>query len=176
MHAVTPDAGRPLRLFIALWPGEALQHAIASWQRAWAWPPHAALVRREQLHLTLHFLGDVPADRLPDLVQGLRVPFESFSLALGQGEVWPKGVAVLQPDSVPAALLRLHAALRRELVGLDLPVEARPYRAHVTLARRAQGAKPPAQGPGLHWRIDSGYALVRALPGGAGYEVLERFR
>jgi len=71
--------------------------------------------------------------------------------------------------------LRLHAALRRELVVLDLPVEARPCRAHVTLARRARGAKPPPQGPALRWRIDAGFVLVRALPGGAGYEVLERF-
>jgi 2'-5' RNA ligase len=176
MQAVAPDAGKPLRLFIALWPDEALRHAIASWQQAWVWPPHAAPVKPERLHLTLHFLGDVAADRLPDLVQGLAVPFEPFTLALGQGEVWPHGVAVLPSDNAPSALLRLHSALQRKLAGLQVPVDARPYRAHVTVARRAQGAKPPPQGPGVQWRVDTGYVLGRSLPGGAGYEVLAQFQ
>ena len=174
MHAAS-HAHQPLRLFIALWPGEALQEAIASWQSHWTWPPHAALVRRERLHLTLHFLGNVPEGRLCDLARGLKVPFEPFSLALGEAQVWPNGVASLRPDHTPDVLWRLHADLGRAVGALDLPVEARPYRAHVTLARRARGAQPPPQGPDLHWRIDAGYALVRTLPGGAGYKVLERF-
>ena len=174
MHAASHDY-QPLRLFIALWPGEALQDAIASWQNRWTWPPHAALVRRERLHLTLHFLGNVAADRLPDLARGLKVPFEPFSLALDQARVWSNGVAVLQPDHTPDALSQLHADLRRAIAALDLPVEERPYRAHVTLARRARGAQPPPQRPALRWRADTGYALVRTLPGGAGYQLLERF-
>ncbi len=175
MQAVIPDTGKAQRLFIALWPSQALCHAIARWQQAWDWPPAASLVAPQQLHITLHFLGNVPSHRLPELVQGLRVPFECFSLAFGQGTVWPGGLAVLQPDATPAPLARLHAALRDRLVGLNLPVDARPYRAHVTLARRAQGAKPPAQGPALSWPIDAGYVLVRSLPDGAGYDVIERF-
>jgi 2'-5' RNA ligase len=176
MQAVFTDAGKPLRLFIALWPEESLQHAIACRQKKWIWPPHAALVKAERLHLTLHFLGDVLAHRLPDLRHGLNVPCETFTLELNDGEVWPNGVAVLRPDSAPAPLLRLHAALGRELVALNLPVEARPFRAHVTLARRAHGARPPPRAPALHWRIDAGYVLVRSLPGGAGYAVIGRFK
>jgi 2'-5' RNA ligase len=175
MQAVAPDAGKPLRLFVALWPKEEVRLAIASWQQAWDWPPRAARVKPERLHITLHFLGDVPADRLLHLTRALRVPFESFTLELDQGEVFPNGVAVLRSAANPPALLRLHAALRHRLVDLDLPVETRPYLAHVTLARRAKGARPPPQGPALRWHIDSGYVLVRSLPGGAGYQVLERF-
>jgi RNA 2',3'-cyclic 3'-phosphodiesterase len=169
------DTGKPLRLFIAIWPEENVRLAIAAWQEGWNWPTRAARVKAERLHLTLHFLGDVPADRLPDLKRQLRVPFESFTLELDQGEVWPNGIALLRPNVEPAPLLRLHAALRRRLVGVNIPVESRPYRAHVTLARRAFGAKPPPQWPALRWRIDSGYVLVRSLPGGAGYQLLERF-
>jgi RNA 2',3'-cyclic 3'-phosphodiesterase len=172
---VAPDAGKPLRLFIALWPGEALRRAITSWQQAWSWPPRAALVKPDRLHLTLHFLGDVPSNRLPRLVDGLKARVEPFTLALREGEVWPNGVALLRPDTIPPALVRLHAALRRELEEQELPVESRSYRAHVTLARRAHGAIPPQQGPNLRWPIDSGYVLVRSLPGGAGYDVLARF-
>ncbi len=170
------SAAKPLRLFLAIWPDEPLRAALAAWQGEWTWPPRAGLVKRERLHLTLHFLGDVEADRLPALVRALSFAFEPFELDLNRAEVWPIGVAVLEAGSVPPPLSLLHDALRRELVALDLPVEERRYRPHVTLARRAHGAKPPARAAGLRWIADSGYVLVRSLPGGAGYEILQRFR
>jgi RNA 2',3'-cyclic 3'-phosphodiesterase len=175
MQTAAMPTGKPLRLFIALWPDEPLRDALASWQQSWAWPARAARVPRERLHLTLHFLGDVPAEHLPRLVDGLTARFAPFELTLGHGEVWPNGVAVLRPENAPGPLLVLQAALRRELVALGVPVEARAYRPHVTLARRAQGAEPPACAPAVEWLADSGYVLARSLPGGAGYEVLHRF-
>jgi RNA 2',3'-cyclic 3'-phosphodiesterase len=175
MHDALAAPGKPLRLFLALWPGDELRGAIASWQQQWTWKAHAALVRTERLHLTLHFLGDVAADRLPRLTRRLRVPWEPFELTLGHGEVWPNGVAALRPESAPAPLLQLHEALRRELVEIDVPVEERAYKPHVTLARRAHGSTPPERRLALRWPIDSGYVLVRSLPGAGGYEILERF-
>ena len=164
-----------MRLFIALWPDALTRAAIADWQQAWIWPERAAPVRAERLHLTLHFLGDVPAAQLAALSAGLPVASESFELALGRAEVWPNGVAVLRPAQTPPALLELHARMAAALVKLELPVESRPFRAHVTLARRAWKAKPPDQHAAITWRVDDGCVLVRSLPGGAGYEVLARF-
>ncbi len=169
---VTPST---LRLFLALWPDDRIRTGVTQWQQAWSWPSHAALVQPQRLHLTLHFLGDVPADRLTGLKGQLRVTFEPLALHLGQGEVWPHGVAVLRPEHTPTELTRLHGALADALVAASLPVDAREYRPHVTLARRASGAKAPAEGPGLRWHARQGYVLARSLPGGAGYEVLERF-
>lgn len=164
-----------LRLFVALWPDPATREAVALWQRAWSWPERAAPERPERLHLTLHFLGNVSAQRLAALVDGLKAPCESFSLELGSGEIWPNGVAVLRPDSAPQPLLTLHAALSQRVTDFGLPVDTRPFQPHITLARRAAGARPPPQGPHLHWHADQGYVLVCSLPGGAGYEVLARF-
>jgi len=166
---------RTQRLFTALWPAQPLRDAIAKWQATWDWPRQSARVETQRLHATLHFLGDVPARRLPELVRSLAVPFEPFEMELGIGAVWPNGVAVVEPLAAPPALLRLHAGMGAVLARLELPMDTRPYRPHVTLARRAHGAKVPAQGPALRWLVDDGYALVRSLPGGAGYEVLERF-
>jgi RNA 2',3'-cyclic 3'-phosphodiesterase len=168
-------AERPLRLFTALWPGEAVAARMAQWQGAWRWPSRAALIKAERLHLTLHFLGDVPAARLPELTDGLQVPFEPFTLAFGTAEVWPNGVAVLLPDGLPAALAKLHGRLGDAVRQLGLSTEHRPYRPHVTIARRAWGATHAAVPAALRWRLDGGYVLVRSLPGGAGYEPLRRF-
>ena len=164
-----------LQLFLALWPDPATRETLASRQRGWTWPDRAALVPPGRLHLTLHFLGDVAQPRLAALVQVLQVPCEPFALELGLDEVWSRGVAVLRPESAPDGLLRLHAALAQRVASFDLPPDTRPYRPHVTLARRAAGARPPPQGPRLHWPIDQGYVLARSLPDGAGYQVLERF-
>jgi 2'-5' RNA ligase len=167
-------APSPLRLFLALWPDEPARERIRSWQQAWQWPPGASVVARERLHLTVHFIGDVPAARLPELMHGLRVEAEPIEMVLCEGELWPGGIAVLRPQATPAALVRLHARLAEALAALELPVETRAFRAHVTLARRARGAVAPP-GAGIAWRADSGYVLVRSLPGGAGYQIVERF-
>jgi RNA 2',3'-cyclic 3'-phosphodiesterase len=174
-----PAAGataiRPLRLFVALWPDDAQRCAIARWQRQWDWPQQAALVKSDRLHVTLHFLGDIAAIRLPELKRALKLPFEPFELTLGTVAVWSNGVAVLRPDVLPPQLASLHAALAAALEKLAIPLDERPYRPHVTLARRAFGATPPAQPLQLRWQVDQGYVLVRSLPGGVGYELLERF-
>lgn len=164
-----------MRLFIALWPDELTRAAIAGWQQSWIWPERAALVRAERLHLTLQFLGDVSTTRLPALITGLQAGHEPIELTLGRGEVWPNGVAVLRPAQTPTALADLHARLAAALVTLELPVESRPFRAHVTLARRAWKATPPPRDADIRWRADDGYVLVRSLPGGTGYQVLARF-
>lgn len=170
-----PNRSPPWRLFLALWPDELTREAIAAYQQAWRWPAGAKLVDRERLHLTLHFIGSVPAARVPELALGLRVPFETVEIRFQEGKIWPGGIAVLQPESTSQPLLRLHARLARALAALRLPVEESPLRVHVTLARKASGAAPPCAGASLHWRADSGYVLVRSLPNGGGYEVLTRF-
>jgi len=47
---------------------------------------------------------------------------------------------------------------------LALPVDTRPFRPHVTLARRAAGATPALDGPAISWAIDR-YALMESTLG-----------
>jgi 2'-5' RNA ligase len=164
-----------LRLFTGLWPDNALRAAIAQWQGQWQWPQRASIVKADRLHLTLHFLGDIDASTLPALTKALRVRFEPFELEFGRAGVWPNGVAVLEPHSKPLQLLALHERIGAALRALKIPLDTRPYRPHITLARRAFSARAPQQGPGLQWRAESGFVLVRSMPGGAGYQVIERF-
>ena len=159
------------RLFIALWPDPAERAALAAWRDAWTWPRHATPVRTERLHATLHFLGEVPAERIAPLKAALRVPAAPFTLAFGHGALWQHGIAVLEPAAVPEALLNLHDALGQVLERLALPVDQRPYRPHVTLARRAAGAVAPDAGPPIRWPVGH-YALVSSAD---GYTVLQRY-
>jgi 2'-5' RNA ligase len=163
------------RLFLALWPEPVLRDALRAWRDGWSWPKPAAPVPTPKLHLTLHFLGNQPSASVPALADGLAVPFTPFELALGRPVLWPHGIAVLEPHTEPEPLLQLHAALGAALTGLGLVPEARKYRPHVTLARRANNALAPLQGPRIDWDVRS-YALVESRPGnGGGYTVLRHY-
>jgi 2'-5' RNA ligase len=48
---------------------------------------------------------------------------------------------------------RLHAELAQALRTLDLPVERRGFRPHVTLARHAAGASPPPDPMPVQWTL-----------------------
>ena len=161
-----------MRLFLALWPSAALREALVAWQRDWSWSAGAALVRPERLHLTLHFLGAVDAARLPALREGLDVTGEPFKLDLHTGRpgVWPGGIAVLE-TAAPPALLGLHARLGQALQALGLPLEARPWRPHLTFARKAAGSRPPPAGPAAAWQAAGDFVLVRSTPG-QGYTIV----
>ncbi|HEY6513237.1 MAG TPA: RNA 2',3'-cyclic phosphodiesterase [Burkholderiaceae bacterium] len=164
-------AARSARLFVALWPDAAPRAAIAAWRDTCTWPVGAAVVATPRLHMTLHFIGEVAAERLPAIVHGLRVPLQPFELTLDRCVAWPRGLVVLQPSETPAALLALHAACADRLRLLDLPVRPRPLRAHVTLARDAAGASLQQRTEPLRWPVGQ-LALVRSHPGPPGYEVL----
>ena len=160
------------RLFLALWPDPAIRHALREQRDAWTWPRGASPVHADKLHVTLHFLGEMPSERLPELQAGFAVPFSPFTLSIGLPKIWPHGIAVLEPHTEPPALLELHAKLSAALVALGLQPEARDYRPHVTLARRAGHAIVPPQTAPLIWQVD-GYALVES--NGGNYTVLEQY-
>ncbi|HEX6706456.1 MAG TPA: RNA 2',3'-cyclic phosphodiesterase [Albitalea sp.] len=165
------------RVFVGVWPPDEVRDAVVRHAAGWSWPRGAALVRPDKLHMTLHFLGDVARERLPGLMDALAVSCQPFELRLERGELWPGGIAVLAPSATPEPLLELHARLGQALDAFGIVPERRKLRAHVTLARRAQGAVVPAQREDIVWSVDgfallesdrrppSAYRILRSYPG-----------
>lgn len=166
------NSDAPSRLFIALWPAPQVRDVLRAWRDAWSWPRGATPVKDERLHMTLHFLGSVSSTRIAGLREALAVPFEPFELEFGQPALWPHGIAVLEPNAAPGQLLQLHADLGSALQQLDIPVEERAFKPHVTMARRALKAAVPEGGPAFSWGVD-GYALMESAAG--GYTVLQQY-
>ena len=147
----------------------------------WTWPAGARRVPARDLHLTLHFLGAVPRVNVPALKAALALPCPAFTLVVDRAEVWRHGTAVLAAAELPPALAELHAALGERLRAFGLRTETRPFRAHVTLARHALRAVPPAEPPHLRWPVHD-VVLVESRAGGARaagamarYRVLQRY-
>ena len=170
-----PEGGpRPAhaRLFLALWPDDATRRVLAARRDCWIWPRGAAVVADDRLHLTLHFIGPVPVERVQAVADGLAVPLAAFALEDGVAERWRNGIAAWCWPETPPELVALHARLAAALRQLGLPVEQRPFRPHVTLARKVADATAPAGAPAsLVWPVH-GYALVQSQ---GGYRVLRRY-
>jgi 2'-5' RNA ligase len=113
------------------------------------------------LHVTLHFLGDTPASRVPDIgaaAADAAAATAPFALALTEAGTFgpPSAPRVLwcglaEPAAPRGALAALHAALGARLAASGFAVEAKPFRAHVTLARKgAAGFSPAAMATAWH--------------------------
>lgn len=161
------------RLFAALWPDDTVRRALLDWQRAVVTGPRARPTPGSDLHATLVFIGDLPADRLPAVTDALAVPGPPFTLTLDDTERWRDGLAVAVATQVPAPLVAWQAELAGRLRTVGLVPDDRPYRVHVTLARSAadvpDGAPHP---PPLCW-TPAGHVL--AARDGAHYRVIRRY-
>lgn len=143
----SPTDSRFTRLFLALWPNDVFCGQLADHCSTWVWPAGGVLYQPQDWHVTLHFIGTVDANQLDSIGTRVDMPCQPFELVLDQPQLWPNGLAVLCASTVPTPLCKLHDLLGQELRALDLPMDARPYQPHVTLARRADGAvAPPAAG------------------------------
>jgi 2'-5' RNA ligase len=94
------------------------------------------VVDREQLHLTLHFLGDYDRDRVAAAL-GI-VEFRPICLDLnGVGKFVSRdgGTILWAGVRASAELTGLHAAIGSALSETGFRPESRPYSPHVTLAR-----------------------------------------
>ena len=127
----------PQRLFIAVDLPEEVRRRLG---RLLSEPPGGVKpVRPEQMHLTLHFLGDVADGAIAGLATALEaIEQPGFTIDLAGGGCFPSprrpnvlwvGVAVSEP------LATLHAALAEVLTEHGFAIETRPFAPHVTLAR-----------------------------------------
>lgn len=169
-----PTSSADARLFLALLPGAAVQAALEAHAQAWRWNEGAVRYAPVDWHVTLHFIGAVPRTRLDELRLALAAPVTPFELRFGEPVLWPHGLAVLLPMAVPPALQALHDQLGIRLRQLGLRTDERAYRPHLTLARRAEGAVPPAP-PAWGWTV-RGYVLMESTGRPeARYRVLQHY-
>ncbi|MDD2917670.1 RNA 2',3'-cyclic phosphodiesterase [Rhodoferax sp.] len=147
------------RLFLALWPDDRVRRQLAAHADQWLWPEGCVRYAPEDWHVTLHFMGDVASEKVQAIAAAAALPFQPFDLVFDQPRLWPRGLAVVCASELSAALKSLHEALGQALCALDVALDKRPYVPHVTLARHAEAAVPPAACEPVRWPM-RGFALV----------------
>ncbi|HKJ94183.1 MAG TPA: RNA 2',3'-cyclic phosphodiesterase [Gammaproteobacteria bacterium] len=167
---------RGRRLFFALWPPAVIADRILALPERFG--IRGRVTRRERLHLTVLFLGDVPATAESNLVRGLprSIPTGPVDLTLDTlGGFARAGVWWLGPSVVPRALNDLHATLVDAAAVAGIAVERRPFRPHVTLARRSRPG-PETSVDAIRWRADELTLVASVDTGGrAAYRVCSRW-
>lgn len=128
-----------MRLFVAVrFDGAALDALCRTRDALARVKLRGRMTARENLHLTLAFLGEQPERAVPAIRQAMeRAAGAPFALTLAapgrfrqeRGDIWWTGVQLCPP------LEALARRLRRALVQAGFPVDEKPFRAHVTLGR-----------------------------------------
>ena len=175
----TVGGGERLRLFCALTLPEPVLDDLVGWQRR-ELPLDVRVVPRENLHVTVAFLGPRPAGDVP------RVSAELEAAAAAAGpirfavsryrETRSVGMLVLDDAGGHAERLALDLFARLEKLGVHEP-ERRRWLPHVTALRFRLPPRLQPSLPDLGGFSPSGAAvyLSELRPGGAQYVVLESF-
>ncbi|HMZ83252.1 MAG TPA: RNA 2',3'-cyclic phosphodiesterase [Rhodocyclaceae bacterium] len=167
------------RVFFALWPDAVTVDSLDALARS----AHAAFsgrrMRRDTLHMTLAFIGEVDASRIADLLAAAgRVPLpEAFSMRIDQVRCWRHNRIVwCGPSAMPAQLEALAASLAGALDAVGFRLEARAFAAHATLLRHADCRRDAPPFDAFDWRV-ADFVLVESnlTAAGARYSVIGRW-
>lgn len=172
-----------MRLFFALWPSPQSAKHLAAIAAETAAHLGGRPTRQETIHLTLAFLGEVPEERIPELLtigKALRSP--AFDLRIDRLGHWRHNHLVWAGCSkMPAPLEELASRLCRELSDAGFAVDngKRPFTPHVTLVRKVPELVAETGLPGIEpiaWTC-SDIALERShlASTGPAYETLASF-
>jgi 2'-5' RNA ligase len=186
-RAARPEA-KPLRLFVAIEIPEtakdAVEEVFAPWREAF---PKARWVPRENMHVTLKFLGRTwprLTDWVPEQVEAAVAEVSRFTARLQGVGSFPsakRGRALWagfdDTDGIAALAAEIETALADEF-----PAEKRPFHPHLTVARSEPPLKLPAGYSGTElesdeWEVDHVVLFRSHLRRPAPlYEPLARFR
>ena len=199
MHAPAPPAREPTRrLFFALWPDAEQRGALHSATRKSVKSCGGRPVPVQSLHVTLAFLGSVPEGRVPELDRIARRVADAFPAAaqpplltfdrlahwarpqilcaLGTEEPGAVQAPGEPRDADAAGAPALSASLKNETAAAGFSPDLKPFRAHVTVARKVAHAPSALALQPVLWRFEA-FALIesRTDPAGPVYSVIESY-
>jgi RNA 2',3'-cyclic 3'-phosphodiesterase len=165
------------RCFIALEPDQATRDALG----AIPIRPPARPVPYGQLHLTVTFLGALTLDQGSALSHALAAqPVPLAPVAVTRIEHWPRAT---HPRLTVATLamsdefVALDWRIRSLMLDFGLPVDARAFRPHVTLARFRRDAAVAGRAPDVPANLAASFDALTLFsstlaPSGSRYRVL----
>ncbi|MDO9105519.1 MAG: RNA 2',3'-cyclic phosphodiesterase [Methylovulum sp.] len=164
------------RLFFGLEPGYETRQQCTTIMQAIDSPDNQP-VPAANLHVTLVFLGLVDAAQQSALLEeAAMIPGAKLTITFNQLEYWQKpGILCLTASDASAELLMLADSLTAMAKKLAIPVDERPYLAHVTLARKAKHPVELAFEPVI-WQADM-FCLFESVSSenGVEYRVIKRW-
>lgn len=173
---MNPTAGRQ-RLFFALWPTDQFRDQIQAATHSIAEASGGRLIPARNFHVTLLFLGDIPAESFGVVQQaGAQLAGSAaFELNFDGIEAWGRRLLSLTASTSPPELIDLASRLRASLSSF-VREDEREFRPHITLARDLPRSRLTQKIAGLRQKVND-FALVESVRDARGsqYSVLERW-
>lgn len=134
-------------------------------------------MRRDTLHLTLAFLGDIASERVVDARRVAEtIAAEPFDLTLDRLGSWRHNRILWAGGAVPPRLTFVADALGDGLRAAGFTLDAKPLAPHITLLRDANCVEAPLLAQPIVWPVrDFVLAESRLSPDGARYEIVGRW-
>jgi 2'-5' RNA ligase len=169
------------RLFFALWPEEELRSVFARATCKAARACGGRPVPIGSLHVTLAFLGPVAVSRIPGLgaiAREVAAKLPPLALTFDCLEHWPKSqlLCAAASEAVPQ-VAALAEELKRQTAGGGFTPDLKPFRAHVTVARKVvRAACCLHEMRAVRW-VAADFTLMssRTDPEGPAYSVVESY-
>ena len=170
------DKGR--RLFLACWPDQSLQATLYSLARRLQRKHGGRRTPRQNIHLTLLFLGQVHKQKEQEFRDRLRsLDANEFELELDRvGSFGRCKIKWVGPSIQPNALRTMYSDLRLISNEFGFHTDEKAFRPHITLLRNSHGAAVQEIKP-LSWKVDS-YYLIESVQTreGVEYRIVEEFK
>jgi len=168
----------PTRLFFAIVPDGGVRARLSALAESTARATGGRPSAPDTLHLTVVFVGTVAASAVEAIRDaGASLRWEGFPLSVDTlGSFARAGIAWAAPKRTPGALDRMNRHLVDKLAERGIGSETRPYRPHVTLARRCERTVDAAVEPPIAWNVDAVVLMSsRLLSEGPRYEPIARW-
>ena len=167
------------RIFFALWPDDATRmQIVASFKQLSLDKKQGRLVSFDNLHITLHFIGNVNQQKLDCLHRAAQaVKADGFNLELDHYGYFNKPkVLWMGLKQTPEALETLQQTLGASLAECEFEVDRRSYASHITLMRKLPKPEAFEKTKPIGWQVNE-FVLVESISieGGVRYEVRERY-
>ena len=174
----TVGADERLRLFLGFRLPDTAAQSVVAWEHEQLAGERLRLVPRENLHVTIAFLGSRPTGEVEAIAGALRGAVEGVArpvlTPLRYRETRSVGMLVLDDEEGRATRIAEDAHRRLERLGVYEP-ERRKWLPHVTVVRFRERPRldPPIPELGAVTMSDAAVYMSRLRPDGAQYEVLE---
>jgi 2'-5' RNA ligase len=159
-----------------------MQLALADAARAVVATTDGTPVPAQNFHLTLAFLGDVPASRARELGEiaarlAAAAACGPITIVLDGIDYWRKPeILCATSTAAPHEAALLSATLKRALTESGFAPDLKPFRVHATLARKVRRVTRDRRMPAVEWRFKD-FRLIesRTAPRGSLYSTREIF-
>jgi len=168
------------RLFFALWPSASLRRELCAATQVAVEGCGGRPIAPSSLHVKLAFLGSVAETALTAVCETARVTAggtrssATLAVTLDALDYWRRPQLLCAVAREAADVSALAGELRRALVASGFSPDLKPFRPHVTLARKVARAPPGLSIAAVTWSFTQ-FALIesRTDPRGSVYSIVD---